>query len=74
MAVSKQLSTASFYIEIESGIDSTGATTYKKKTFSGIRKDAAPENVYAVAEAIKTVLGSGTRDSYLNETSKLLNE
>jgi len=72
MAVNKQLDSASFFIEVESGTDSTGAATYKKKTFSGIKKDAASENVFNVAEAIKLVLKAGTRDSFMNETSKLV--
>jgi hypothetical protein len=73
MAVSKQLATASLFIEIENGVDSTGAAAYKKKSFSGVKPEAAPENVFNVAEAIKAVLSTGTRDSYLNETSKLIN-
>ena len=73
MAVSKQLASASFFIEIENGTDSTGAPAYKKKTCSGVKPEAAPENVFNVAEAIKAVLAAGTRDSYVNETSKLIN-
>ncbi len=73
MAVNKELTVASFFIEIENGVDSTGAKVYKKKSFSGVKPEAAPENVFNVAEAIKTVLAAGTRDSYLNETSKLIN-
>jgi hypothetical protein len=64
---------AAFYIEVENGTDKTGAPVYKKKTFSGIRKDADPQNVFNAAEAIKAVLKSGTRDCYLNESSKLMN-
>lgn len=73
MAVSKQLTTASFFIEIENGVDARGAKVYKKKNFSGVKPEAAPENVLMVAEAIKTVLAAESRDSYLNETSKLVN-
>lgn len=73
MAVDKVLSTTSFYIEVENGTDKTGATIYKKKTFSGVKPTVAPENVFLVAEAIKDVLSAGSRDSYLNESSKLIN-
>lgn len=73
MAVNKVLDSASFYMEIENGTDKTGAALYKKKTFSGIRKDADPQKVFNVAEAIKAVLISGTRDYYLDESSKLIN-
>lgn len=73
MAVSKSLASATFSIEVENGTDKTGAAVYKKRTFSGIKSDAAPQNVFDMAEAIKAVLGSTTRDYYLNETSKLVN-
>ena len=73
MAVTKVLNTTSFYIEVESGTDNTGAKTYSKKNFSGIKTNAVPQNVYDVAEAIKAVLSAGTRDYYLNEASKLVN-
>ena len=73
MAVNKVLNTTSFSIEVERGTDKTGAKTYTKKNFSGIKADAASQNVFDVAEAIKGVLSSGTRDCYLTEASKLVN-
>lgn len=73
MAVSKALESATFSMEVQSGTDKTGAAVYKKRTFSGIKKDADPQNVYDMAEAIKAVLSSPTRDYYFNETSKLVN-
>lgn len=74
MAVSKSLSTTALAIEIESGVDSNGQTTYSKKSFSGVRGDADPEKVYAVADAIKGVLGANTRYYYLTEVSVLQSE
>lgn len=73
MSVNKVLDSASFFIEVQNGTDSTGAATYKKKTFSGLRKDADAEKVFNVAEAIKAVLRDSVRDSFLSETSKLIN-
>lgn len=73
MAVDKVLNTTSFHIEVENGTDKTGATIYKKKTFSGVKPSVDPQNVFDVAEAIKDVLSASTRNSYLNETSKLVN-
>ena len=73
MAVNKVLETTSFYIEVENGTDKQGAKIYRKKNFSGVKTNAAPENVYAVAEAIKGVLSIGSRDAFLSETSKLAN-
>jgi len=73
MAVSKVLNSASLSIEVENGTDKAGLPVYRKKNFSGVKIDAAPANVFDVAEAIKGVLSSGTRDYYLNEISKLAN-
>lgn len=73
MAVNKVLDSTSFAIEVESGTDKLGAKIYRKKTFSGVKKSATPENVYAVADAIKNVLSADTRDYYLNEASKIVN-
>ena len=73
MAVNKSLASATFAMEVQSGTDKTGAAVYKKRTFSGIKKDADPQNVYDMAEAIKAVLNSPTRDYFFNETSKLIN-
>jgi hypothetical protein len=73
MAVNKVIDTTSFSIEVEAGSDQSGNPTYRKKNFNNIKIDAVPEAVYEVAEAIKAVLSAPTRDSFLNETSKLLN-
>lgn len=73
MAVNKVLNATSFYIEVENGVDKTGAPLYKKKTFSGIKPNVDPENIFQVTEAIKDVLSADVRDSYLNESSKLVN-
>ncbi len=72
MAVNKVIDSTSFCIEVENGTDKTGNKVYSKKTFSGIKTTAVPQNVFDVAEAIKAVLSSGTRDYYLNEASKLV--
>jgi hypothetical protein len=73
MAVTKTIDSTSFSIEVEKGKDKAGDSIYANKTFSGLKKDAAPENVYAVAEAIKGVLGAKTRDYFINESSILAN-
>lgn len=71
MAVSKEISTTALAIEVESGVDSSGNTTYTKKTFSGVKDNVDPEKAYAVADAIKSVLGANTRFYYLTEVSLL---
>ena len=73
MAVTKTIASTSFSIEVQSGLDKAGVPIYSKKSFSGLKADATPENIYAVAEAIKGVLGAKTRDYFINESSALAN-
>jgi hypothetical protein len=47
-------------------------TQFTKKTFSGLKTDAAPQNIYDVSVAIQGVLSVGARDTYLNDTLKLV--
>ena len=65
MAVSKEISTTALAIEVESGVDSKGNTTYSKKSFSGVKDGADPEKVYAVADAYDPQ-GKGNFPAYLN--------
>lgn len=71
MAVNKVISSSSLIMEIDAGEDKDGKTVYKKKTFSGVKTDAAIDDVYAVADAITKVLANDTRDFFLNESSKI---
>ena len=71
MAVSKELRTTTLSIEVQSGIDKDGNPSYKKKNFSGIKGNAAPEALVTVADAIKLVLANPTRDTLVNEISAL---
>lgn len=72
MAANKVINTISLQVEIESGKDSSGNTTYKKKTFSNVRSDVSAQDLFDVATAIKNVLGVSTRDFYIAESSKLI--
>ena len=45
-----------------------------KRAFQGVKDGADPEKVYAVAEAIKGVIGANTRYYYLTEVSLLKSE
>ncbi|WP_342366963.1 DUF1659 domain-containing protein [Clostridium beijerinckii] len=47
---------------------------YSKKSFANVRTDVSPENAYAVGEAIKSVMSTGTRSTLLNESSSLTEE
>lgn len=71
MAVTKQIETTSLSIEVQKGVDKAGDAIYTKKTFSNVKTDVAPENAYAVADAIKNVLSANTKSFFLNEASTL---
>ena len=71
MAVNKVLSSTSLSIEVQSGTDAGGLPVFKKKSFSGIKLDAADQNIYDVAVAISGVINNTVRDYYVNNTSKL---
>ena len=48
MAITKVLASSALVIEVENGSDKNGAPTYRKKSFAGVKGNAAVENVYAV--------------------------
>ena len=73
MAVTKSLQTTSLSIEVQSGTDKSGDAVYTKKTFSNVKTDAAAQNVFDFANAIKGVLEAPTRDYFINESSSLVN-
>jgi len=72
MAVNKVISSSTLVMEIESGKDETGNTTYSKRNFSNVKVDATPQNVFDVATAIQGVISVGTKDTYVNDSSKLV--
>ena len=72
MAISKELRTTTLSIEVQSGIDKDGNPSYKKKNFSGIKGNAAPEALVTVADAIRWVLANETRYTLVNEISVLV--
>ena len=74
MAFKKIAATTSMQIEIANGTDSSGNTTYRKKTFSNVKSDASLENINSVAEAIIAVIDADTRNVLLSETSKVVEE
>ena len=72
MAVTKIPESASFSIEVRKGTDSSGNPTYSKKSFSNLREDADPEKVLAVADAIKGILASETKNCYMTVSDQLI--
>ena len=73
MAVTKAISTTSLSIEVQSGTDKAGDAIYTKKTFSNVKTDAATQNVFDTANAIKAVLAASTRNYFVNESFSLAN-
>jgi len=72
MAVNKVVNTSSLVMEIENGKDKAGATTYSKKSFANVKPTAAAQDIYDVAVAIQGVISVGTKDTYVNDSSKLV--
>ena len=73
MAVTATLKSKTLAIEVETGQDKAGDPIYGKKSFSGVKLTATNQGVYNVAEAIKSVLGVSTKDTYLNEVEVVAN-
>ena len=73
MAIVKEFQKSSLIIEVENGTNDHGTIVYKRKSFSGVKEEATPEAIHAVAEAIKTVLKKRTRDCLINNVSLITN-
>ena len=73
MAITQVAESTSFVIEVQSSVDKAGDPIYTKKTFSNLRNDVDAQDTYDVAEAIKSVLEASTRETFLNKSSKLIN-
>lgn len=71
MAVNRQRVSTTLAIEVKSGTNAKGETTYSKKSFPNLRADVVEQNAYDVAEAIKAVLSAPTRAYFINKNSEL---
>ena len=74
MAVKKLPTSISLSIKVANGVDSNGNVKFSSKSFSGVKADAAPDDVLAVGQAICEVLDKETNGCYLSETSLLASE
>ncbi|WP_160684044.1 DUF1659 domain-containing protein [Clostridium sp. C2-6-12] len=72
MAVNKVVSGTSMTIEVQKGTDKTGDPVYSKKSFSNLRNDVDLQNAYDVAEAIKGILESNSRNVALIVSTDLV--
>ena len=71
MAVNKVRESTALSIEVKSGTNAKGETTYSKKSFPNLRSNVELQNAYDVAEAIKAVLSEPTRAYFVNKNSSL---
>ena len=71
MAVSKNLKTVTLSMVVENGVDSKGSPVTKKVNYTGVKLDALPESIYAVASAISALLAVGTKSISLVDSSDL---
>lgn len=71
MAISKALQATTLSIEVQNGVDKYGSPVYKKMNFSGVNRDATPDALSTVADAIRLVLANETRYTFVNEISVL---
>ncbi|MBE6047075.1 MAG: DUF1659 domain-containing protein [Clostridium sp.] len=74
MDFKKITATTSMQIEVANGQDSSGNTTYKKKSFNNVKANAPLADISAVANAIKDVMEAETRNVLLAETSTIVEE
>ena len=71
MAATKVFNSASLAIQIENGVNSSGETIYRKKSFNNVRENANIDDLLAVAKAIGNILSSATGDSLITEVSTI---
>ena len=74
MAVKKLPTSVSLVLKVENGTDADGKTKYTKKSFSGVKADAAPANILDVGNAISALLENGSEGCYISETSLVAEE
>ena len=74
MALKKQFYSNTLVIEIENGVNESGNTVFKKKSFTNINNSATDEDINEVANAIISTLDVATRNIYLNNSTLLINE
>lgn len=74
MAIKRLISSTSLQLEVQRGVDSDGNPKYTKKSFSGLKPDAADADIFTVGEAISDVLLNGSNGIFINSTALVVNE
>lgn len=74
MAANKELQGVTLGFKLENGVDDEGNTIYKTKSLANIKGAATADQIYAVAEGVKTVLKNTAVAYYVTEKSLLQNK
>lgn len=74
MAVQRLVTSTSLQLEVQNGVDSNGDPKYTKKSFSGLKADAADEDILAVGQAISSVLLNEANGVYVNSTALVVSQ
>ena len=74
MAVKRLVASTSLQLEVQNGVDSDGNPKYTKKSFSGLKANAADEDILAVGQAIGDVLLNGANAAYVNSIALVVNQ
>lgn len=74
MAVKRIVASTSLQLEVQNGVDSDGNPKYTKKSFSGLKPNAADADILTVGNAIADVLENGANGVYVNSSALVVNE
>ena len=73
MAIEKNIAKVTLSLQYDTGVQKEGVNVLKNTTYSDIDSTATPDNIFAVAYAIKDLQTKTLVNVYLNEKS-VLNE
>lgn len=71
MAATKTFNSSSLIIQIENGVNNSGETIYRKKSFNNVRENANIDDLLAVSKSIGNILSSATGNSLITEISTI---
>ena len=74
MAIKRLVASTSLQLEVQHGVDSDGNPKYTKKSFSGLKPNAADADIFTVGKAISDVLLNGSNGIFVNSTALVVNE
>ena len=74
MSVSAMTLNSTLVIKYQTGTSPFGAPEIRQKTFNDVRADATKEDIYAVAEALFSLVKHPIVHVYLRENSELIKD